>query len=107
MTSLWPDRNFVADSTTRSAPSSSGRHTYGEANVLSTMYVAPCSWARRASAAWSVTTVVGLAIVSAYTTRVGASAMAAAAAAVSVRSAKSTRTPNRTNVSTSWVRVEP
>ena len=45
MTSLWPARNFVADSTTRSAPSSSGRHTYGEANVLSTMYVAPCSWA--------------------------------------------------------------
>ena len=45
MTSLWPPRNLVADSTTRSAPSSSGRHTYGEAKVLSTMYVAPCSWA--------------------------------------------------------------
>ena len=65
ITSLCPDRNFVADSTTRSAPSSSGRQTYGEANVLSTMYVAPCSWARRATVAWSVTTVVGLAIVSA------------------------------------------
>ena len=37
MTSLWPDRNLVADSTTRSAPSSSGRQMYGEANVLSTM----------------------------------------------------------------------
>ena len=37
MTSLWPARNLVADSTTRSAPSSSGRQTYGEANVLSTM----------------------------------------------------------------------
>ena len=36
MTSLWPPRNLVADSTTRSAPSSSGRQTYGEANVLST-----------------------------------------------------------------------
>ena len=27
--SLWPPRNLVADSTTRSAPSSSGRQTYG------------------------------------------------------------------------------
>ena len=45
MTSLWPPRNFVADSTTRSAPSSSGRQTYGEANVLSTTYVAPWRWA--------------------------------------------------------------
>ena len=63
MTSLCPDRNFVADSTTRSAPSSSGRQTYGEANVLSTMYVAPASCASRAMAAWSVTTVVGFAIV--------------------------------------------
>ena len=65
MTSLCPPRNLVADSTTRSAPSSSGRQTYGEANVLSTMYVAPCSWAMRAIVAWSVTTVVGFAMVSA------------------------------------------
>ena len=41
MTSLWPPRNLVADSTTRSAPRSSGRQTYGEANVLSTTYRAP------------------------------------------------------------------
>ena len=65
MTSLCPPRNFVADSTTRSAPSSSGRQTYGEANVLSTTYVAPWRWARSASAAWSATNVVGLAMVSA------------------------------------------
>ena len=32
----WPDRYFVADSQTRSAPSSIGRQRYGEANVLST-----------------------------------------------------------------------
>ena len=51
MTSLWPPRNFVADSTTRSAPSSSGRQTYGDANVLSTTYVAPWRWARSARAA--------------------------------------------------------
>ena len=37
---------FVADSATRSAPSSTGRHRYGEANVLSTMYRAPNRWAR-------------------------------------------------------------
>ena len=55
MTSLWPPRNFVADSTTRSAPSSSGRQTYGEAKVLSTTYAAPCRWASSARAAWSAT----------------------------------------------------
>ena len=65
MTSLWPPRNLVADSTTRSAPSSSGRQTYGDANVLSTTYVAPCRWASSASAAWSASAVVGLAMVSA------------------------------------------
>ena len=43
-TSEWPERYFVADSTTRSAPSASGRHRYGEANVLSTTTVAPWRW---------------------------------------------------------------
>ena len=38
-TSLWPDRYFVADSMTRSAPSSRGRQRYGDANVLSTTYM--------------------------------------------------------------------
>ena len=32
----WPQMNFVAECTTMSAPHSSGRHRYGEANVLST-----------------------------------------------------------------------
>ena len=40
-TSEWPAMYFVADSTTRSAPWASGRHRYGEANVLSTTTVAP------------------------------------------------------------------
>ena len=65
MTSEWPDRYFVADSATRSAPSSSGRQRYGEANVLSTMRAAPWRWAMAASAARSDTTIVGLEIVSA------------------------------------------
>ena len=45
-----PDRYFVADSITRSAPCSSGRHTAGEANVLSTVSSAPCRCAASASA---------------------------------------------------------
>ena len=43
-TSEWPDRYLVADSTTRSAPSASGRQSAGEANVLSTTTAAPWRW---------------------------------------------------------------
>src|SRR3972149_4976412 len=46
MTSEWPLSHFVADSTTRSAPSSIGRQRYGEANVLSTTTGAPGLGAR-------------------------------------------------------------
>ena len=55
---------FVSDSMTRSAPSSTGRHSIGEANVLSTMSSAPCRWASSARAATSATTIVGFEIVS-------------------------------------------
>ena len=63
-TSEWPDRYFVADSTTRSAPSARGRHRYGETNVLSTITVAPCRCPRAARASRSGTTRVGFEMVS-------------------------------------------
>jgi hypothetical protein len=84
MTSLCPDRYLVADSITRSAPCSSGRHTIGEANVLSTVSSAPWRCAASASAGMSARTQVGLAIVSTWRIRVGAAARAASTAAVSV-----------------------
>ena len=43
--SLWPFRNFVVLWTTRSAPKSIGRCTYGLANVLSTTTATSRSWA--------------------------------------------------------------
>ena len=52
-TSECPPRYFVAEWTTTSAPSSSGRCRYGVANVLSTTTSAPCSWATAATAAMS------------------------------------------------------
>ena len=64
ITSEWPPSHFVADSTTRSAPSSSGRHRYGEAKVLSTQHDQLGRWPRAARSAMSLTTMVGLAIVS-------------------------------------------
>ena len=84
ITSLWPDRYFVADSITRSAPCSSGRHTVGEANVLSTVSSAPCRWATSASAGRSARTQVGLAMVSTWRIRVGAAASGASTASTSV-----------------------
>ncbi len=63
-TSEWPERYLVADSTTRSAPSSSGRQRTGEAKVLSTTTVAPCRCPISASAGRSATAIVGLEIVS-------------------------------------------
>ena len=65
MTSEWPLSHFVADSTTRSAPSASGWQRYGEAKVLSTATTAPCAWPSSASRARSATTMVGLEMVSA------------------------------------------
>ena len=61
----WPQMNFVAEWTTMSAPHSSGRHRYGEANVLSTTSGTPLSCASCASASMSITSIVGLPIISA------------------------------------------
>ncbi len=61
---------FVTEWTTRSAPSASGLHRYGEANVLSTTTGTPRSWAASAMAAMSAISVVGLAMVSSHTSRV-------------------------------------
>ena len=45
----WPPINFVADSTTMSAPHSMGRQRIGVAEVLSIISGTPCSWAMLAS----------------------------------------------------------
>ena len=64
MTVPCPPMNFVAECTTMSAPHSIGRHSAGEANVLSTMSGTPCACATSASAAMSATLPDGLPIVS-------------------------------------------
>ena len=69
-TSEWPPIHLVSASITRSAPSSAGRHSHGDANVLSTLTVMPRRWARSISAARSDTTIVGLAMVSTWSSRV-------------------------------------
>ena len=83
-TSLWPEMYFVAECTTTSAPSSSGRCSSGVANVLSTATIAPCACAARAIAAMSATSSAGLVGDSNHT--IAASAHASATAAVSVMS---------------------
>ena len=62
ITSWWPPRYFVADSQTRSAPSSSGRQSTGDAKVLSTIRSPPPFVS--ASAGRSASGKPGLAIVS-------------------------------------------
>mgnify|MGYP006892805537 CR=1 FL=1 len=62
--------NLVSEWITRSAPSASGRYNDGGVNVLSMVSSTPCWWASAASAATSATLVVGLAMVSACTSRV-------------------------------------
>ena len=106
MTSEWPPSHLVALSTTMSAPSSTGRTRYGEANVLSTTTAAPAACPAAMSAGRSATTIVGLEIDSRYSTRVGC-ASAAATAAGSVGSTKTVSTPNRPKTSVSRWRVEP
>jgi len=77
-----------------SAPSSRGRCSIGVANVLSTRTRAPCSCAIRATAAMSVSTIVGLAGVSTKTTLVSG-VMAASTAPRSEVSTNVERTPKR------------
>ena len=60
----WPPMNFVSDCTTMSAPCSSGRHSAGEASVLSTTSGMPCSWAMAAMDSMSATSQRGLPTVS-------------------------------------------
>src|SRR4051794_28507376 len=90
---------LVAECTTRSAPQDSGRHTAGEANVLSTTSGTPASRQTAANAGRSDTAVVGLAIVSAQTSAVS-SRSAARTASASVASTNVASTPNR--MSTCW-----
>ncbi len=56
-----PQMNLVAECTTMSAPHSSGRHRYGDANVLSTTSGTPTSWASAATASMSSTSMRGVA----------------------------------------------
>ena len=105
-TSECPPSHFVHDSMTRSAPSSSGRQRYGEANVLSTTTVRPWRCPRAASAARSATTSVGLEIVSRYITRVRG-VMAASTAGRSVGSTKVAVTPKRARTVVMSARVLP
>ncbi len=107
ITSEWPDRYFVPDSITRSAPCSSGRQTAGDANVLSTVSSAPCRWATSASAGRSARTQVGLAMVSTWRIRVRAAASDASTAWTSVVSTYATSTPSRPNAAAACVRVVP
>ena len=58
--SLWPFRYFVVLWTTRSAPNSIGRCTYGLANVLSTTSRTSWRCASSAAAARSVSRITGL-----------------------------------------------
>ena len=62
--------NLVAECTTMSAPCSIGLHNTGVATVASTTSGTPASWATVASPARSAISPDGLAITSAYTSRV-------------------------------------
>ncbi len=62
--SPWPPRYFVAECTTTSAPSSTGRCSAGEAKVLSTTVTALAARAMAAIRATSMTRRLGLAGVS-------------------------------------------
>ena len=68
--SLWPFRNFVVLWTTRSAPKSIGRWTYGLANVLSTTTTTSRACAISQAAVRSVSRSVGLVGVSRNSIRV-------------------------------------
>ena len=93
-TSEWPPRYFVAEWSTRSAPSSSGRCRYGVAKVLSTTVIAPATAASRATALMSMTFMSGFDGVSIHTSRGGCSPeKTAATASRSVRSIGSVSTP--------------
>ena len=65
--SEWPPRYLVVECTTRSAPSSSGRCSAGDAKVLSTTRIAPAECAALAAAAMSTTFSSGLVGVSIQT----------------------------------------
>lgn len=57
--SLWPLRNLVVECTTTLAPRSSGCWKYGDMKVLSTATVALTVEASSATAAMSVTSIIG------------------------------------------------
>ncbi len=92
--SLCPFMIFVRLSSTKSAPSSSGRQSTGEANVLSTSNLPPLQCAISASDSISATRSVGLLIVS-TTTSFDFLVMASAVALRSEVSATLQVIPNR------------
>ena len=69
-TSEWPLRYLVAECSTMSAPSASGRVSTGVGTVESTASSAPAAWAQRAASAMSVMIQIGLDGVSIQTSRV-------------------------------------
>ena len=92
-----PDRNLVAEWTTRSAPQSIGRQSQGVASVLSTMRTAPAALVSLARVSRSETTPPGLARLSTKSALAPTSRVASTAARSSV-STKSQRQSNFWNV---------
>ncbi|MNI62854.1 hypothetical protein D3C73_1181890 [compost metagenome] len=90
--SEWPLRYLVAECSTRSAPSSSGRCSIGEAKVLSTTTIRPWRLAMAATAAMSTIFSIGLVGVSIHTIFVF-DVIDASNAARSVRSTKLKSSP--------------
>ena len=95
--------NFVAECTTRSAPSSRGRCSTGVANVLSTATYAPSSWAAAMIAGRSATSSAGLVGDSTHTS--DASSQAFTTASVSSMSTRTGVSRPRISRSSSWPRL--
>jgi hypothetical protein len=92
-TSEWPLRYLVAECSTMSAPSVSGRVRTGVGTVESTASKAPASWATRAASDMSVMVQSGLDGVSNQTSRVRPGSIAARRAQRSPASMKVACTP--------------
>ena len=98
ITSEWPERYFVVECITRSAPSVNGCWRNGVAHVLSQARSAPAAFAIAAIAPRSVTAIVGLEGVSVQISRVFGR-RAARTAATSVMSVNVTSRPHGTKCS--------
>ncbi len=99
-TSLCPAMSFVAEWTTRSAPSSSGRCSSGDANVLSTALSAPAARAAAVSRSMSAISSAGFVGDSSHTIAApGIAASTASASAMSTR--RTSKRPAPASVSSS------